>query len=124
VYDNDENSFATGGPSGSQTLGKTYVFLETQRINLLNNAQINPSGFKGGWIDAQFRNNAPGYGYNVIPGSNWNQAWVGVQHTAPGAFLSVGHSATELNNFYNCLNDFFAIGTLRPASRTARTSTK
>ena len=123
VYDNDENSFATGGPSGSQTLGKTYVFLETQRINLLNNAQINPSGFKGGWIDAQFRNNAPGYAYNNIPGASWNQAWVGVQHTAPGQFLSVGHSATELLNFYNCVNDAFSVA-MTPASRTARPSSR
>ena len=46
--------------------------------------------------------------YNNITGASWNQAWVGVQHTAPGAFLSVGHSATELNNsFGNCINDSF-----------------
>ena len=80
VYDNDENSFATGGPSGSQSLGKTYVFLESQRINLLNNGQINPSGFKGGWIDGQFRSNAPAYAYNTIaagklePGVGWGSA--------------------------------------------------
>jgi hypothetical protein len=106
VYDNDENSFTgSGGPSGGSAPSNTYVFLETQRINLLNNGQINPGGFKGGWIDATFHGNGPGYAYNNIPGSDWNQAWVGVQHTAPGAFLSVGHSATELNNYYNCIND-------------------
>jgi hypothetical protein len=100
VYDNDENSFVTGGPSGSTSLGKTYVFLESQRINLLNNGQINPSGFKGGWIDALFTN--PGATFTYNGGISWNQAWVGVQHTAPGAFISVGHSASELNNSYNC----------------------
>jgi len=103
VYDNDENSFTTGGPSGSTTLGKTYVFLESQRINLLNNAQLNPSSYKGGWVDALFANTGATFPYQAKIGTNWNMAWVGVQHTAPGAFLSVGHSASELNNQFNCL---------------------
>jgi len=107
VYDNDENSFVSGGPSGSQSLGQLFVFLESQRISLLNNGQINPSGFKGGWVDAQFANTGATYLYNPynVPTArnfNWNMAWVGVQHTAPGAFLSVGHSASELNNQFNC----------------------
>jgi hypothetical protein len=104
VYDNDENSFVTGGPSGSTTLGQLFVFLESQRINLLSNGQINPSGFKGGWVDALFVNPGAGFTYNGITGRNWNQAWVGVQHTAPGAFLSVGHSAAELSNSFNCID--------------------
>jgi hypothetical protein len=109
VYDNDENSFVTGGPSGSTTLGQLFVFLESQRINLLNNGQINPSGFKGGWVDALFVNPGAGFTYNGMTGRNWNQAWVGVQHTAPGAFLSVGHSAAELSNSFNCV-DFPVVG--------------
>ena len=28
--------------------------------------------------------------------------WVGVQHTAPGAVLSVGHAAASLNNQFQC----------------------
>ena len=113
TYDNDEDVFTgTGGPSGGAAPNNLYVFLETQRISLLNNGQINPGGYKGGWIDAQFHNSGlPQYAYNHVPftapGENWNQAWVGVQHTAPGAFLSVGHSATLLNNFLLCHNDSF-----------------
>jgi hypothetical protein len=104
VFDNDENSFVTGGPSGSTSLGKLFVFLESQRINLLNNGQINPSGFKGGWIDALFTNPGAAFSYNDTRyQNNWNQAWVGVQHTAPGAFLSVGYSASQLNNQFNCI---------------------
>jgi len=100
VFDNDENSIVVGGgPSGNTPSGDVFVFLESQRINLLNNGQINPSGFRGGWIDATFVNPTV-TGYNG--GRNWNQAWVGVQHTAPGAILSVGHSASELSGQLNC----------------------
>ena len=28
--------------------------------------------------------------------------WVGVQHTAPGAFLSVGYAAANLNSQFLC----------------------
>ncbi|MFI4972699.1 MAG: hypothetical protein ACHP7H_08465, partial [Hyphomicrobiales bacterium] len=63
TYDNDENVFTgTGGPSGGAGPNFLYIFLETQRINLLNNGQINPGGFKGGWIDALFHNSGtPAY---------------------------------------------------------------
>jgi hypothetical protein len=123
VYDNDENSFTTGGPSGSTSLNKLYVFLETQRISLLGNGDLNPSGFKGGWVDAQFQNPGATFAYNDLFGVDWNQAWVGVQHTAPGAFLSVGHSAAELlnDNFEgNCI--FFSGGV--PMTRNVPISTR
>ena len=28
--------------------------------------------------------------------------WLGIQHTAPGAFISVGHAASSLNNQFVC----------------------
>lgn len=83
TYDSDENEFVTqGGPSPGATSQPLYIFLEAQRIDLLNNGDINPGAFKAGWIDLN------------MPGTIDNQAWVGVQHTGLAAFLSVGHSAT------------------------------
>jgi hypothetical protein len=101
VYDNDENQTTVGGgPSGGSPPSDVYVFLESQRLDLYNNGQFNPNSYKGGWVDALFTN--PGAtSYNG--GRNWNQAWVGVQHTAPGALLSVGLSATELDSTFNCV---------------------
>jgi hypothetical protein len=32
----------------------------------------------------------------------YNMGWVGVQHTAPGAFISVGHAASNLNAQFQC----------------------
>lgn len=97
TYDADENEFVTaGGPSPGQGSAPLYVFLETQRINLLSNSDINPGGFKGGWIDITF----PGT-------SQYNQAWVGVQHAGLAAFLSVGHGATLLNNQFLCVPNFY-----------------
>ncbi len=32
----------------------------------------------------------------------YNMGWVGVQHTAPGAFVSVGHAASNLNGQFLC----------------------
>jgi hypothetical protein len=85
TYDSDENEFVTaGGPSPGASSAPLYIFLEAQRIDLLSNGDINPGGFKGGWIDLR------------MPGNFDNQAWVGVQHTGLAAFLSVGHGATLL----------------------------
>ena len=125
IWDNDETPVtSSGGPSGGAGPSNAYVFLETQRINLLNNADINPSGFKGGWIDMQFHETGASYPYNTgynTP-ANWNQAWVGVQHTAPGAFLSVGHSATLLNNFFLChVDGFDGFGPILPRGATGAT---
>jgi hypothetical protein len=100
TFDNDENTFvSSGGPSGGAGgTASLYVFLESQRYSLLNNTDINPSNFTGGWIDVTFPGiNFVGYG----PGF-FNNTWVGVQHTAPGALLSVGHSATLINNQFLC----------------------
>ncbi len=32
----------------------------------------------------------------------YNMGWVGVMHTAPGAFVSVGHAASNLNGQFLC----------------------
>ena len=106
VYDDDERSNQTsgcGGPSGCQPGPPSvpYVYLETQRINLSAGAvSFNPAGYVGGWADLQFR------GTGTNPASApllQNQAWVGVEHTSPGAFVSVGYSAANLNNQFNCI---------------------
>ncbi len=119
TYDNDENLFGgvgvPPGPSGQQpgTQSPNYIFLESQRIDLLAattaGAGWNPAAFKGGWVDMTFR--GPGYfGFDETDGL-YNQAWVGVQHTAPGAFISVGHAAANLNEQFQCQPNRPEIGT-------------
>lgn len=106
TYDSDENLFGgvgiPPGPSGQQpgTQSATYIFLEAQRINLLTATDWNPAGFKFGWVDLTLRG-ATMTGTTAATGL-YNQGWVGVMHTAPGAFLSVGHAATNLNNQFQC----------------------
>lgn len=92
TFDNDENLFVgSGGPSGQAPGSNLFIFLETQRIALLSNADINPGGFKGGWIDL------------TTPGNPlFNETYVGVQHSGPGTTLSVGHSAHLLTNQFIC----------------------
>ena len=102
TFDNDENFFTqpgSGGPSGTPQ-GQTsnlYLFLETQRVSLLAATEFNPGAFTGGWVDMTLRSSTPNPAN--IP---WNQGWIGVQHTAPGAFISVGHAAANLNNQFQC----------------------
>ena len=87
TFDVDENEFVTsGGPSPGTTSPPLYIFLETQRIDLLGNGDINPGGFTGGWINLF----TPGFDVT-------NETWVGIQHTGLAAFLSVGHGATLLS---------------------------
>jgi len=107
VYDDDEKSYQSqgcGGPSGCQPGPPSvpYVYLETQRINLSAGAvAFNPVGYVGGWADLQFR----GTSTDAITTTTLlqNQAWVGVEHTSPGAFVSVGYAAANLNNQFNCI---------------------
>ena len=88
TYDNDENLFGgvgvppgpSGQPPGSQS--PNYIFLESQRINLLAATDWNPSNFKGGWVDLTLRNPAALTGFTAATGL-YNMGWVGVQHTAP-----------------------------------------
>ncbi len=106
TYDNDENLFGgvgiPPGPSGQQpgTQSSTYIFLESQRINLQTATDWNPAGFKFGWVDLNLRG-ATMTGATPATGL-YNMGWVGVQHTAPGAFVSVGHAASNLNGQFLC----------------------
>jgi hypothetical protein len=114
TYDNDENLFGgvgvPPGPSGQQpgTQSPNYIFLEAQRIDLLNATDWNPAGFKGGWVDLSLF--GPGLTGLTAATGLYNQGWVGVQHTAPGAFVSVGHAAANLNDQFLCSPNFQATG--------------
>ncbi len=106
TYDNDENVYQGSGippgPSGQNPgpPSNTYIFLESQRINLLTASDWNPAGFKGGWVDMTLKG-ATMTGATASTGL-YNMGWVGVMHTAPGAFISVGHAASNLNNQFLC----------------------
>jgi hypothetical protein len=115
TYDNDENVYQgqgiPPGPSGPGLTPPTnnYIFLESQRIALAGGLQYgwNPQAFVGGWVDLTLRS-ATMTRINAANGL-YNMGWVGVMHTAPGAFISVGHATANLNNQNNCLpsNLFF-----------------
>ena len=110
VYDNDEDFNQTtipGGPSGNQNAPppNLYLYLESQRINLLAATDFNPGGYKGGWVDMALR--GPGYTGATTSTGFYNMGWLGIQHTAPGAFISVGHAASSLNNQFQCQPQFF-----------------
>jgi hypothetical protein len=97
TWDNDENQNEQtgGGPSGDVPVtNNPYVWWEANRIMISGNSDMNPAGFKGGWTRWTFNRNNPS--------DRYHQAWVGVQHTAPGAFVSVGHSATLIDHEFLC----------------------
>jgi hypothetical protein len=106
TYDNDENVYQGQGiPPGPSGPGLTpppnnYIFLESQRINLLTATGWNPQGFVGGWVDLTLRS-ATMTGANAANGL-YNMGWVGVMHTAPGQFISVGHATSNLNSTFLC----------------------
>ncbi len=117
TFDNDENVYGgigiPPGPSGNNPSTNTiqnYIFLEASRIDLVKataaNLDWNPAAFKGGWADLTLRG-ATMTGATPATGF-YNMGWVGVQHTAPGAFLSVGHSASSLYNQFQCSPTVFA----------------
>lgn len=116
TYDNDENLFGgvgvPPGPSGQLpgSQSPNYIYLESQRINLLTATDWNPANFKGGWVDLTLR--GPGLTGATAATGLYNMGWVGVQHTAPGAFLSVGHAASNLNNQFQCQPNTTAAGTV------------
>jgi hypothetical protein len=114
VFDNDEGVNQTaipGQPSGNNNTPtqNLYLYLESQRVNLLAATDYNPGNFKGGWIDMTLR--GPGYTGATAAGGFYNMGWLGVQHTAPGAFISVGHAASSLNNQFQCQPNTPATGT-------------
>ena len=87
TYDGDENLFGgvgiPPGPSGQQpgTQSSTYIFLESQRINLLTATDWNPAGFKFGWVDLTLRGaTLTGTAANT---GLYNMGWVGVHAHGP-----------------------------------------
>lgn len=118
TYNLDEQTRQqSGGPSGDTPSALGTIFLETQRIDLLNNADFIPdASFTAGWI----RLALPGFNNpTLVPYSNQNQAWIGIEHSAPGAVLSVGHSATLLNNNFLC----FEFNAVAPSAGVPATPT-
>jgi hypothetical protein len=115
VFDNDENFNQTaipGQPSGNNNppAVNQYLFLESQRVNLLAaKGDFNPQNFPGGWVDMTLR--GPGFNPASTTTGFYNMGWLGIQHTAPGAFLSVGHAVANLNNQFQCLPNTPATGT-------------
>ena len=97
TWDEDENSFTPsgGGPSGGDIPNPDkYVYLESQRIKISGNSDMNPAGFDFGWTAWGFTPASDNFSYY--------QAHVTVEHTAPGAFVSVGHGAMLLDNEFTC----------------------
>jgi hypothetical protein len=100
TWDNDENQnqITGGGPSGDVPITVyTNVWWESNRVSLLGNADMNPSLFKGGWTRFIFNRNFD---------ARYHQAYVSIEHTAPGAFVSVGHGATLIDNQFLCFTGF------------------
>lgn len=96
TWDNDENQNEQtgGGPSGDVPITVyVNVWWESNRVNIAGNADMNPASFKGGWTRFTFQPNND---------TKYNQAYVEVEHTAPGAFVSVGHGATLIDHQFLC----------------------
>jgi hypothetical protein len=92
--DENENTPQGGGPSGDVPPAiDPFVWWETQRIILTDNTDVNPANYKFGWTRISF----PAH-YST----RFNQAYVGVMHTAAGQFVSVGYHATLLDNQFTC----------------------
>jgi hypothetical protein len=124
TYDEDENQYAStqqGGPSGGQPTPPPtlYIFLEASRIALTTPDVTAASKAIPGW--GVGGSTTTGISSTMLkPGNNWyagwmdvllrattyssiyNQGWIGVQHSGPGATLSVGHAATNLNGQFQC----------------------
>jgi hypothetical protein len=102
TWNNDEDEYTVappgGGPSGEEPeeIASANVWWEANRVLINSNSGIMDDKFKGGWTKMTF---------NPNNSTRYHQAWVGVQHTAPGAFVSVGHSATLLDNQFTCPGD-------------------
>ena len=97
IWDNDEGQYSQtgGGPSGDTPLTSyTNVWWEANRVSLLDNPTVIPvASWKGGWTRFTFNRN-----YD----DRYHQAYVSVEHTAPGLMVSVGHNAAVLDNQFTC----------------------
>jgi hypothetical protein len=86
TFDADGNEFVqTCGGGFCPEPFHWYFFLESQRIDLLDNPDVNPGGLRGGWMDI------------AVHGSRYVQGFLGVQHGAAAELLSVGHAASVLD---------------------------
>lgn len=79
------------------------IYLESQRLVVSPNANLVPSDWKGGWLEARF----------TASSDRYHQAWVGVQHSGTGLGVSVGDGATLLTKEFLCSPRLFT----EPASR-------
>jgi hypothetical protein len=98
VFDMDESLVQGPGPNpdpsgGEYIVENTYIWWESQRLIITGNTDLQPASYKGGWTDIYF----PPTTYD-----QYNQAFIGIQHSAPGLNVSVGHNATLLDNQFLC----------------------
>ncbi|MCG3192385.1 MAG: hypothetical protein DIJKHBIC_01632 [Thermoanaerobaculia bacterium] len=119
TFNEDEEvnlSSGQGCPSGDPECQGTstipYIFLESQRINIVGARGINPKPFEFGWIDVRMKTLPPPAGrYPYMS----NQAYLSIQHSGPGFALSVGHPAHLLDGEFLCRPIGLGVGTLTPA---------
>ncbi len=94
--------FPSGCPDCQGTVEIPYIFLESQRIRFAGAAGINPMGWPFGWVDMRMKslpaNITPYFYYPYMA----NQAWLGVEHSATGTIMSVGHTAHLLDGDFLC----------------------
>lgn len=103
LWDEDENSYtvAGGGPSGDVTSTSTLrIYIETLRLKFASVSALNPAGYKFGWTRWVFNGVTPLSSATAV--TFYAQAWVGIEHTSAGAFVSVGHAAMLNNNDFSC----------------------
>ena len=100
--DENQNTATGGGPSGdTPETTFTNVWWETNRISLYENDTFNPKFYDGGWTRWTFNRN-----YDA----RYHQAYVDVEHSAQGQFVSVGHGATLIDNQFLCPTNYpFAV---------------
>ena len=97
VYDNDENFFRSPDRAARRAtrtrLRPTCTCSSSRSGSTCSRRRLNRWVVQGR-LDRRDALRSPHTGATPATG-RYNQAWVGVQHTAPGAFLSVGHAASE-----------------------------
>jgi hypothetical protein len=90
-FDEDENTFTTTCPV-SPCIPPTFNFpLETQRVGIGGFTGALPVGSAAGWVSMSF------FSSSSPNGGRLDQAWVEYDFEGPGAFLSAGQPATQLD---------------------------